>query len=120
MIAHRNSIAPTKAERERINLMMLLGCVCCHQFGRWVTPECHHIVSANKRLGHWWTIPLCSGHHRGQWTGLEPGPRVALSNGSKAFVCTFGTERELWKQVQDRLALPYCWPSSKIVPRRVA
>lgn len=120
MIAHKNSKSPTKAEAERIARMMTLGCVCCHQFGGWRYPECHHIVQGNKRLGHWYTIPICSGHHRGAWTGLESGPRVALSDGSKLFVVTFGSERELWKKVQDRLGLPYIWPSSKILPRRVA
>ena len=120
MIAHRGSKSPTKAEKQRIERMMTLGCVCCAQFGGWLYPECHHVVEGNKRLGHWYTLPICKGHHRGAWTGLEHGPRVALSDGSKRFEATFGTERELWKKVQDKLGLPYVWPVSKILPRRVA
>lgn len=120
MIAHRNSIAPTKAERERIERMKMLGCICCYMFGLWVHPEVHHIVVGNKRLGHWYTIPLCPGHHRGAWGVLYAGQRIALSDGSKRFTEAFGTERELWKKVQDKLGLPYVWPSSKVLPRAVA
>jgi hypothetical protein len=120
MIWHANAKAATKAEKQRIERMMTLGCICCYQFGGWRYPECHHIVEGNKRMGHWYSLPICSGHHRGAWTGLEHGPRIALSDGSKRFEAIFGTERELWKKVQDRLALPYVWPGSKILPRRVA
>jgi hypothetical protein len=120
LILHKNSKPATKVEKARIERMMALGCICCYQFGGWIYPECHHIVSGNRRMGHWYTLPICSGHHRGAWTGLEYGPRIALSDGGKLFVATFGSERELWKKVQDRLALPYLWPVSKILPRRVA
>jgi hypothetical protein len=100
--------------------MLMLGCICCYQFGGWVHPEVHHLISGNRRMGHNWTIPLCPFHHRGVSSGLFYGPRIALSDGGKIFVATFGNERELWKKVQDRLALPYVWPGSKILPRRVA
>lgn len=119
MIAHRNAVKPTKDERERITRMLLFGCICCAEFSIYRHAECHHIVEGNKRLGHWYTLPLCKGHHRGEWImGENYGIRVALSDGSKRFAEAFGTERELWKRMQCKLLLPYVWPSSKILPRR--
>lgn len=121
MIWHRNAVKPTKEEAERTRRMLLLGCICCGQFGIYRHAENHHIVEGNKRVGHWYTLPLCAGHHRGEWIpGEYYGKRVALSDGSKLFTEAFGTQRQLWKKTQDNLQLPYVWPASKIVPRRVA
>ena len=127
----------TKYERERIEAMMRLGCVFCavvgivsiHQL------ECHHIVEGNRRLGHWYTLPVCIGHHRGYFTpeqkqilrqyarerGMpDESMLVGVSTGSKSFEPWYGTEREMWTKVQRRLKLPAMWTSSKVVPRIVA
>jgi hypothetical protein len=114
---------PTKYEAERIEAMLKLGCLCCAQLGIWHIAECQHIVEGN-RLGHWYTLPWCPGHHRGVWDEyqLEIIPkdlRVALSDGSKPFEKIYGTQRQQWEKVQRRLGLTAVWPSSKIVPRRV-
>lgn len=119
---------PTKAEGERIQKMLKLGCVCCMVTEYWVQPECHHIVEGDRRLGHLWTLPICPGHHRGAWSTAQlahyaecqlPLP-PSISSGSKAFERQYGTQKELYRKLQARLELPFTWPASKIVPRRVA
>lgn len=117
---------PTKPEQARIDRMMKLGCVCCVEAGYRGSErvECHHIVST-KRLGHWYTLPLCTGHHRGEWSRrqlelLPPARRVAISDGRKAFIAAFDTELNLWVIVQGALRLSAELPASKILPRRVA
>lgn len=114
---------PTKYEQQRIEAILRLGCVCCAQLDiPNVAVDIHHIVVGNKRLGHWYTLPVCPGHHRGVWTAeqIELIPRdlrIAISSGSKAFAKLYGTERELWMKIQVRLKLPAVWPSSKVLPR---
>lgn len=121
MVAHRNSAPPTREEQQRIEAMLELGCVCCELSGDPKrTAECHHITSGHRRYGHWYTLNLCAGHHRGDWiAGEHYRIRIALSDGPKRFREAFGAELELWAIVQGRLGLEIIWPESKIVPRRV-
>jgi hypothetical protein len=111
-----------RMEQLRVERMMRLGCIAC----AWldipcVAQECHHILSGGRRMGDWWTLPLCRGHHQGDWTIEQRrviGPRclVAISDGSKAWAESYPTQKELWELVQERLGL--MWPvGSKIVPR---
>lgn len=114
---------PTKYEAERIDAMLRLGCCCCAQLALWNVAECQHIVEGNRRLGHWYTLPICPGHHRGVWTSdqvevIPPLALVAISDGSKRFTKIYGTQRDLWMKVQQRLRLPAIWPLTKILPRR--
>lgn len=119
------SRAPTKYEQERIEAMLRLGCVCCARLGiPNVASEVHHLVEGNRRLGHYYSLPCCPGHHRGAWTPeqrqcIPEGERVAISDGRKLFVNVYGSERFLWTLVQKRLKLPALWPVSKIIPRSV-
>jgi hypothetical protein len=98
--------APNKAEKARIEAMMKLGCIVCDYFGaKSRAQECHHIVEGNKRLGHWYTLPLdriCHSEINAITKGGEP------------------SERQLWERVQLKLMLPIYWPKSKILPRRTA
>lgn len=125
MILHRKYIRATTAEKERIDRMMRLGCVACAQLGvpNLVATECHHIVEGNKRLGHWYTIPLCSGHHRGDWSQhgwILPHERASIASGRKEFIRVYNTERALWERVQFVLHLDDTWPPTKILPRKTA
>ena len=112
----------TRMEELRIQQMMRMGCCVC----AWIelpnsAAECHHLLDGGRRMGDWFTIPLCSSHHRGtEWSEAIPVKyRVAISDGRKAFTRVLPTERELWEWVQERLGL--MWPTvSKIVPRMVA
>lgn len=116
---------PTKYEAERIEAMMRLGCSACAFLGLpQVAHECHHILDFGRRMGHWFTLPLCRGHHQGDWSAeqrevIHPRLQVAISDGRKAFTAVYPSERMLWETVQDRLKLPKIWKlSSKILPRR--
>lgn len=125
---HTSLRAPTKYEAERIEAMMRLGCVCCARLFDLpvVAQECHHILAGGRRMGHWYTLPLCRGHHQGDWSPqqielIPAAKRVAISDGRKLFNAVYNSERKLWEVVQDRLHLPRVWPaSSKVLPRRVA
>lgn len=113
----------TKYEAERLDALLRLGCSFCAVLGIVNTAtDVHHIIEGNRRLGHWYTLCVCPGHHRGAWTPeqkqiLTPEQLVGVNSGSKAFEPLYGTEREMWVKVQHRLRLPAVWPSSKIVPR---
>lgn len=124
---HTSLSTPTKYEQERIDAMRRLGCVACAHLG---LPnvnelELHHLLEGGVRMGHWYSLFLCRGHHQGQWSDaqLELIPvhqRVAISDGRKAFTRWYPTERELWERVQQRMRLPIAWPVSKIMPRRIS
>ena len=114
-----------RIEELRVQRMMQLGCIAC----AWIplvhaAHECHHPLYGGRRISDWITIPLCRGHHQGDWSEeqrilIMPEKRIAISDGLKAFCRVYPTERELWELVQERLGLS--WPvSTKIVPRVVA
>lgn len=115
---------PTKYEQERIDAMLTLGCVCCAQLGFWnVSVDIDHLLDGNTRMGHWYTLPVCPGHHRGAWSEdqleiIPPDLRIAASDGSKSFAKAYGNKRDLWIKVQTRLKLSTAWPPTKILPRR--
>lgn len=116
----------TIAERARAEKMLAMGCVACATLELWCpADEIHHLILGNKRMGHWYTIPLCRGHHQGHWRweqidAIPAEKLVAISNGRKAFNAAYPTERELWEVVQSRLHLAKDWPISKILPRAFA
>jgi hypothetical protein len=115
--------APTRYEAERIEALRKLGCVACAvlEVPNISSLELHHILSGGVRMGHWFTIFLCRGHHQGDWNGcdwIDAPQRVAVSDGRKRFVAVYGSERALWERCQDRLRLSKAWPISKILPRR--
>lgn len=125
--------APTRYEQERFDAMLRLGCVACAVLGiPYAEVQCHHILDGGVRMGHWFSLGLCAGHHKGEFTalqrrllvevaeerGIKHDPLVAVHTGRKAFARVYGTEKQLWTRVQERLRLPAVWPSSKILPRR--
>lgn len=118
---------PTKAEQARIERMLLLGCAACAAIGipNHHVIEVHHMLSGGKRMGHRFTLPLCRGHHRSEFTVVQAGSLTdaqlaSIAGGRKLFNAAFGTERRLWEGVQFVLGLEAEWPASKIVPRRAA
>lgn len=77
--------------------------------------EVHHMLQGNRRLGHWYTLPLCELHHRGRSLA---GSWTSIAQGSKAFSKVHGTELDLWTKCQHMLNLSDELPTSKILPRR--
>lgn len=116
---------PTVEEASRISRMLDLGCIVCRHFGQRSVPECHHLTDGGRRIGHWYTLPLCPGHHRGVWpreiSGVcDKDPGHSIADGQKLFTRTYGSQRLLWQEVQHFLGLDADWPQSKIVQRRIA
>lgn len=127
----------TKAEIARVNGIIELGCPCCATLGffrRHVKFELHHILQGGKRMGHWYTIYLCAGHHQGHWApwqreefpkslmaqALQVDVLVSIASGRKAFARIYGTERDIWQKNQTLLNLNDDWPPSKIFKRSAA
>lgn len=116
----KNMPRATHHEQQRINRMKAeIGCICCllRTGVQNYHVEVHHIVQGNKRLGHWYTLPLCRAHHRIRGVG---GIFTSIADGSKAFKRIHGTELDLWLKCQHMLELPDDLPTTKILPRRVA
>lgn len=124
MIMHKNMVRATKVEQTRITLIMSMSCIVCALHGDFQSRrlECHHIVRGGKRLGHWYTLQLCVGHHRGLWLPSEtllPQYRVAISDGRKAFRAAHGGLDDLgvWQRLQVTLGYDDALPVSKIYRR---
>lgn len=115
---------PTKEEAQRIKLIMSMSCAVCALHGDVSKRalECHHIVRGGRRLGHWYTLQLCKGHHQGQWDRKNPQPaQVAISDGRQAFRRAHGGLDDLgiWQRLQVILGMDDSLPPSKILPRRL-
>jgi Recombination enhancement, RecA-dependent nuclease len=114
----KNMVGWTKAQKLRIERVLALGCAICGHDNHGSKLEVDHLVEGNRRLGHQYTICLCSFHHRGTPPQLVERP-VTLVDGSKLFVQAYGSRRSLWEATQRRLGLPCNWPESKLVPRKL-
>jgi hypothetical protein len=114
---------PTKDEATRIRLIMGMSCCICALHGDVSKRalECHHIVRGGKRLGHWYTLQICRGHHQGQWDKRNPqSAQVAISDGRKAFRRAHGgmDDLQVWQRQQVVLGYDDALPPTKILPRR--
>lgn len=125
MLSH-STTTPTVAEAAWLARIVIYGCLCCLIAGYRCSSEPierHHIIEGRKRLGHFFTLPLCQGHHRGIWSRrqvaqMKPEHRVAITDGGKLFTAAFGPQRGLWEILRDHIGLDLQWPVSKILPRR--
>lgn len=94
-------IPPTAEESRWMDAVAALGCVVCLKHHQVQTPAAvHHIVEGSRRLGHFYTIPLCDpGHHQNSPTSqkLSRHPHKAR------FEKKYGTEYELLAYVQTIL-----------------
>lgn len=112
-----------RMEELRIEQMLRLGCCACAHLQLFSVGEVHHLLEGGQRMGDWFTICLCPGHHRSAWSDehraiLHPHQLVSIADGRKAFSKIYPTEREFWDRTQQQLGLT--WPYPKLVPRRVA
>lgn len=102
--------SPTKAERERFRRIAEIGCVACHQLGRYRVAEAHHLLSGHRRIGHSSVVALCEWHHRAippsgmsqQAATAVLGPSLALL--PRLFRQTFGADSELLIETNRRIA----------------
>jgi hypothetical protein len=106
MIWHKNAKPWTKDETARLERMRLeIGCIVTWlEEGMRASMECaHHIISGNKRMGHWYTLPLTEANHARMHDGTF----------------SHAEQIEMWLKVQHALGLSDELPRSKIF-RRVA
>lgn len=104
MIWHRNAKPWTKAETARADRMAVeIGCIYCwlEEGQRGPCDNRHHIKNGNKRMGHWFTLPVCEKHHGDCHNG------------------TFKSAQQIdtWLKVQHALNLSDELPKSKIFKR---
>lgn len=85
-IVKLKSRKPTKADKERFELLAQIGCIICGK-----PCEIHHKTGAGMglRADHQQTMGLCPYHHRTGNFG------EAVHNGTKTFEKNFGTQDEL-------------------------
>ena len=104
MIMHRNSKPWTKAETARAARMAEeIGCIYCwlETGHRGPCDVRHHIISGNKRMGHWYTLPCCEKHHADCHNGTFNRPN----------------QLDTWLKVQHALNLSDEFPASKVFKR---
>lgn len=98
-ISVKQSDMATKAEKEYMNRVADLGCICCAMMGYPDTPaEIHHIRSnmgMGQRASNYDVIPLCSIHHRLGEAG------VGFHSSAKQFEENFGSELDLLEIVKE-------------------
>lgn len=101
--------SPTKKEASRIDDFRKVGCIACRSTFGIYNPQydVHHIVRG-KRLGHWFTIPLCPQHHRNIYD--RDGAWTSIAHGRKAFERVHGSEGSLWKKTQYLLGMEAALP----------
>ena len=103
--------APTKAESLRMDLIVQAGCIAHWQLGKVCACEVHHLTVGGKhgapRLGHAFTVGLCSWHHRGvgplpaRVMEAEIGPSYARN--PRAFRQQFGDDSALLRIQRVRI-----------------
>lgn len=106
MIWHRNAKPWTQAEKDRADQMaVVIGCIFCwlEDGHRGPCQHRHHIKSGNKRMGHWFTLPVCEPHHNDCHNGRF--------NHAKQI--------DTWLKVQHALNLSDELPRSKIFRREL-
>lgn len=84
----------TQIEKEHLLLIKSMGCIVCP---RPAPSEAHHICVAGRRVGHFYTLPLCHEHHE--------GTELSIGNTKKKFIEKFGTEFELLVKVNKLIRL---------------
>jgi hypothetical protein len=94
---------PNEADQARFDAIKEIGCLCCLRAGFWTPCEVHHLLSGNRRRGHRYTIGLCCWHHRAiRIYEVDTGP--SLADGGRLFRLHFGTDDELLKEQDERIA----------------
>lgn len=133
--------APTKAQYARFEMIRGYGCIACRQLMmRFTYPEVHHLTTRGRRIGHDYTIGLCSYHHRNCVLTMEfktPSEAQAVLGTSLArspatFHQDFGHDQDLLDQqnraihqplrmiaaaVHERRSARVSKPNPKILPR---
>lgn len=113
-----------RRDRARLDAIHAMPCIACEMEAQWsvkrgetsmaqpLRTEAHHVVDKGYREhsgGDMATLPLCGWHHRGEPAyPLRPSEMLFLHGPSlmlhkRRFVTTYGTERNLLEEVDNRL-----------------
>ena len=86
----------TAAERKRMRKLVEIGCIVCrNERGCYTPPEIHHILDCGRRIGHLYTIPLCTHHHK--QSPADSG-EVGRHQNKTEWMRRYGSEAELLEQ----------------------
>jgi hypothetical protein len=89
----------TKVEKQWMNSITELGCICCRLFlGVFSPAEPHHLLSGGRRRGHLFTIPLCPTHHR---SGRNDEEVVSRDQNQRRFEKRYGSEESLLARTRE-------------------
>lgn len=99
MVAYRNQLRATAAEKKHLVRVRGLPCCICLPDEQQSPTEAHHLLRGGRRISHYHTIPLCRDHH---------------NDVSKYSIMM----RALWVQVMSKLGVTDVeWPISKVCKR---
>ena len=96
-----------KKNKKHLDAVASIGCIVCINKGFGPTPaEVHHLrdgYGAGQRAPDEETLPLCPGHHRLGDGTKNYGYQIGSHQSPLEFERRYGTERELLKQVKEKL-----------------
>lgn len=100
----------TRRERARLDAVLIKFDYCIRCFlspgnNRRPYTDIHHLIRGNRRMGHWYTLPLCMNCH-------------AAAHAVGGY--RFEDQLRHWLHIQHALQLDDELPASKIYPRAVA
>ena len=106
--------ATTKAEKLHMAKVSLLPCAVAAKAalindGCAGRVEVHHLTKCGRRLGNYFTIPLCGKHHQ--------HGKISIGKGWKTFEEHYGTQAELLEETCLKLKVKLPEKESKIKPR---
>ncbi|MDE1464302.1 Ref family recombination enhancement nuclease [Spartinivicinus poritis] len=105
----RTSLVNKEQKSFHQSLIEYVGCIACRQaglFANWAT--IHHIRNSTSSNGHWYVLPLCSGHHK-HGEGHDSLKWYAVHPFRDNFEKRYGTQHELYIQslsILDRFGVP--------------
>lgn len=83
-----------KLERTYMDAVQRIGCLICGN-----PAQVHHINSGGRRIGHFFTLPLCPDHHEGNV--------LSIGNTKKTFIRKFGSEIYLMLKLRTAMRIIY-------------
>lgn len=86
----------TKLEKAHLEWVKSQPCICCCK----PPPSIAHHIVEGKRLGHYFTIPLCDLHHKDE-LGIGKG-KLSVHKDKENFIKEFGTELQLLVKFKQR------------------
>lgn len=99
---------PPKPRRDPAHMAKVaaMPCVICHLYGlpQLSQTQVHHVIHGrfgNARSGDDLTIPLCEGHHQGNWDGSK----TALHREPARWQELYGKDYDLLEWVKERLCM---------------